>query len=183
MSCTSSLCSRFILMVLPCPRSPSFMPTLPLESCPDICLLTHLVPIILPAPKLYLSVSAQTPKQHCSNSSSLLPCLSYHVSQPWTPMLQPCWHHTSSHYSRLCVLSFLPLLVKYSFSEANITFAWFLKMHLSENNILLMAKQMMIVLIPSVWPKRGRILWLFFHPALPPTKSQSKTGSEFIFLF
>jgi len=103
MSCTSSLCSRFILMVLPCPRSPSFMPTLPLESCPDICLLTHLVPIILPAPKLYLSVSAQPPKQHCSNSSSLLPCLSYHVSQPWPPMLQPCWHHTSSHYSRLCV--------------------------------------------------------------------------------
>lgn len=61
----------------------------------------HLVPIILPAPKLYSSVSAQTPKQHCSNSSSLLPCLSYHLSQPWTPM-QSHWHHTSSQYSRLC---------------------------------------------------------------------------------
>lgn len=39
MSCTSSLCSRFILMVLPCLRSRSLMPALPLEPCPAICLL------------------------------------------------------------------------------------------------------------------------------------------------
>lgn len=40
MSCTSLLCSRFILMVLPRLRSHSFMPALPLEPCPAICLLT-----------------------------------------------------------------------------------------------------------------------------------------------
>lgn len=57
MSCTSSLCSRFILMVLPCPGCPSFMPALPLEPCPDSCLLTTPASHLPPSPKaLFLHV-------------------------------------------------------------------------------------------------------------------------------
>lgn len=68
----SSLASGLAPSCLPCPWNPALLSVFS----------PHLVPVILPAPKLYSTMSAMPPNQRWGRSSSVLPCLSYRLSQP-----------------------------------------------------------------------------------------------------
>lgn len=116
MSCTSSLCSRFIFMFLPCPRSPSSLlcswnPALPSAFLP------HLVQIALPVPKLY-----PTKLYFQNNTRSQLPSAALPVPPPLSAPKALCCPHTCTTPPTSSLDSMSPVHLSTNWAQSHVLY-------------------------------------------------------------